>query len=78
MTFDPYNPHADGPPEPDDECEECDGTGHREDCEHRDTAWDIGDLICRAPCDGCCPNGCALTGLAAEEHAAEAKARRLL
>ena len=47
----------------DEECYECAGTGHTEFCESREPAWDLGDILFRAPCNGCCPNGCKLTGM---------------
>lgn len=58
------------------DCEDCDGTGHRDGCDAREPAHDIGDLICRYPCDGCCPNGHEPRGLqaAADEVARRARA----
>jgi hypothetical protein len=44
--------------------------GHREDCEALEPAWDIGDLIARTPCDGCCPNGCEPDGFQATQDRA--------
>lgn len=37
------------------ECERCEGTGHLDGCDAREPAHDIGDLVARKPCQGCCP-----------------------
>lgn len=62
----------------DDDCYICDGTGHVEDCDSRQPAWDIGDLICAYPCDGCCPNGCRPHGLQKMQDDAQRGANALL
>lgn len=56
----------------------CGGTGHAEDCESREPAWDIGDLICRAPCTGCCPAGHKPKGWQALQDETAARARKML
>ena len=45
------------------ECPSCFGKGHAEGCEALEPAWDIGDLMCRGNCQGCCPNGCKSSGM---------------
>lgn len=60
------------------ECIECDNTGHSNACDARQPAYDIGDLVCRTPCNGCCPRGCTPKGLQAETDEAAARARGLL
>ena len=54
----------------------CDGTGHADGCESREPAWDIGDLVCRYPCTGCCPEGHTPTGLQAMQDAAAIDTQR--
>ncbi len=61
-----------------DDCLICDDTGHHESCESREPAWDIGDLVCRYPCDGCCPNGCKPHGLQAMQDDMQQRANGLL
>lgn len=41
-----------------DDCDECacEGTGHLPGCDSLEPAWDIGDLLFRSGCRGCCPN----------------------
>lgn len=63
---------------PDEECVECEGSGHLDGCDALEPAWDLGDLICRSPCTGCCPNKCRPSGLQAEKDAAAVKVRRVL
>jgi len=60
------------------DCEACDGTGHRDGCEAREPAWDLGDLICRSPCDGCCPNGHVSEGLQALQDRTARRVRDLV
>jgi len=64
--------------EPDPDCEGCDGTGHREDCEARQPAWDIADLFMRRACDGCCPNGHKPHGLQAMQDRATTRAQSMI
>ena len=68
--------HYDDTEDPDMDC--CDGTGHAADCESREPAWDIGDLMCRSACTGCCPEGHKPTGLQAMQDAAAVKAQGFL
>lgn len=37
--------------------------GHVESCDSLEPAYDIGDLISRSGCHGCCPNKCRPSGL---------------
>lgn len=59
-------------------CHYCDGAGHIESCEALEPAWDIGDLIARTPCTGCCPVGCQPRGMQAAQDAAAVKAQRMV
>lgn len=61
----------------DEECEHC-INGHIDGCDALEPAHDIGDLIARSGCTGCCPAGCRPEGLQAEQDQAGAKARRLM
>lgn len=67
---------------PSDEIDEyeycCEGTGHGESCESREPAHDLADLICRAPCLGCCPNGHHPSGIQADQDRTAVKARSML
>lgn len=56
----------------------CEGTGHADGCESREPAHDIGDLICRAPCAGCCSEGHKPQGLQAMQDQTGIKARMIL
>lgn len=51
-----------------DGCEAC-YNGHQEGCDWARPAYDLGDLVCRGPCSGCCPNGCTGRG-GSEQQAA--------
>lgn len=51
--------------------------GHLTSCECSEPAWDIGDLLCRPPCPGCCPE-CRPSEMKREEAAVAARARRVL
>lgn len=51
--------------------------GHLPSCDCAAPAWDIGDLICRSACEGCCPVHVP-TGLKALEHATGRRARKLI
>jgi len=64
--------------EDDDFCEVCGGTGHHDSCDSRQPAWDVGDLICASPCDGCCPLGCKPHGLQKMQDDAQLQANGLL
>lgn len=52
--------------------------GHLRSCECSEPAFDIGDLICRPACAGCCPNGCRPGPMKEDEAEAGRRARRLL
>jgi hypothetical protein len=39
--------------------------GHLNDCESLNPAWDLGDLVARKACAGCCPHGTKPRGLQA-------------
>lgn len=61
----------------DDECpNDCVG-GHLRSCECSEPAWDLGDLMCRPACDGCCPN-CKLSDAKRAELEASSKLRKLI
>lgn len=60
------------------ECVECDGTGHANSCASHERAYDLGDLICRLACAGCCPNTCPVKGVHAEQDAAARDVHRLV
>jgi hypothetical protein len=62
----------------DPDCEDCDGTGHDHDCESREPAWDLMDLMCRRACSGCCPRGHLPQGLQAAQDRATFKTQRLV
>ena len=70
------NDHEDEDEDEDGEC--CGGTGHVYDCDAREPAYDIGDLLCRSQCDGCCPNGHKPHGFQAEQDEAGRKAYSFL
>lgn len=59
-------------------CADCNGTGHVEGCESLEPAYDLGDLLCRYPCQGCCPKGHAPQGLQAEQDQAATKLNAIL
>ena len=62
-----------------DEYEECcEGTGHEDGCESREPAYDIGDLICRTACIGCCSKGHKPAGMQAEQDRTAMKAKAML
>jgi hypothetical protein len=52
------------------ECEETCTKGHKLDCEALEVAHDLGDLMWRKPCTGCCPHGTRPTGMQALQDAA--------
>jgi len=58
---------------PDHECYD----GHLEGCESAEPAWDLGDLLARRPCSGCCPD-CHPPPLKDAEYSATISARRIL
>ncbi len=57
------------------DCEDC-INGHQDGCESLKPAWDLGDLLMRPACDGCCPNSCRPTGLQAAQDYAANRVRR--
>lgn len=61
--------------EEDDESECC-RNGHLDGCDSLEPAWDIGDLIARSGCLGCCPSHVP-TGLQSEQDSASERARQL-
>jgi hypothetical protein len=58
-----------------DEC--CDGTGHKDSCEAREQALDLGDLAGKA-CFGCCPMGHKLRGMQAAQDVAAVRQEAFL
>lgn len=60
----------DGTDEDFDEC--CGGTGHKDSCEAREQAWDLGDLMGKN-CSGCCEVGHKPRGMQAMQDAAAAR-----